>query len=178
MGKPCVLVVDDDDILGPRLRRAFGDRGHEAFYADSGRAALSLSAQESPDWVVLDLRMPDMSGLAVLQALKEADPTVSVVMLTGYGSIANAVDAMRLGAVGYVQKPAHADEIILAFARSTDPSAQLVEDHHTPSLARAEWEHINRVLTDCGGNISQAARVLGIHRRSLQRKLQKYPPQI
>lgn len=175
--KPCVLVVDDDDILGPRLRRAFSDRGHESFYADSGRAALSLAAQESPDWVVLDLRMPDMSGLSVLQALKESDPTVSVVMLTGYGSIANAVDAMRLGAAGYVQKPAHADEVIMAFTRSTDPAATVApSEHHTPSLARTEWEHINRVLTDCGGNISQAARVLGIHRRSLQRKLQKYPP--
>jgi two-component system response regulator RegA len=94
-------------------------------------------------------------------------------MLTGYGSIATAVQAVREGAVGYLPKPADADEILAALNGTNTAKAAAVE---TPSLARAEWEHIQRVLTDCGGNISEAARRLGIHRRSLQRKLHKYPP--
>ena len=100
-----------------------------------------------------------------------------IVVLTGYGSIATAVDAMRLGATSYLPKPADADEILLAFDRAeAPPDAAPAEGPPAPSLARAEWEHLNRVLADCGGNISEAARRLGIHRRSLQRKLQKYPP--
>ncbi len=100
-------------------------------------------------------------------------------MLTGYGSIATAIDAVRLGATYYLSKPADADDIVAAFARGEAPpleSAGRIRDYQAPSLARAEWEHINRVLSDAGGNISEAARRLGIHRRSLQRKLQKYPP--
>ena len=98
-------------------------------------------------------------------------------MLTGYGSIATAIDAIRLGATYFLAKPADADDILAAFARSESPPLDTpAADYRAPSLARAEWEHINRVLSDCGGNISEAARILGIHRRSLQRKLQKYPP--
>ena len=98
-------------------------------------------------------------------------------MLTGYGSISTAIDAVRLGAVHYLPKPADADDIVNAFARGDAPALEPPEvEYRAPSLARAEWEHINRVLSDCGGNISEAARRLGIHRRSLQRKLHKYPP--
>ena len=101
-------------------------------------------------------------------------------MLTGYGSIATAIDAVRLGATYYLSKPADADDIVAAFARGEAPPLEPPppdsDDYKAPSLARAEWEHINRVLSDAGGNISEAARRLGIHRRSLQRKLQKYPP--
>jgi two-component system response regulator RegA len=122
--------------------------------------------------------MPGRSGLELVQALHEIDPATRVVVLTGYGSIATAIDAVRLGATYYLPKPADADDIVAAFARADAPPLEPPEPEYeeAPSLARAEWEHINRVLSDCGGNISEAARRLGIHRRSLQRKLQKYPP--
>jgi two-component system response regulator RegA len=102
-----------------------------------------------------------------------------VVVLTGYGSIATAVDAIKLGAVHYLTKPADADEVVAAFTRAAPEAAAAapVDEIAAPSLARAEWEHINRVLSDCGGNVSEAARRLGMHRRSLQRKLAKFPPQ-
>jgi len=122
---------------------------------------------------VVDLRMPGGSGLDLLRELRKHDPHTRVLVLTGYGSIATAVEAVRDGAVGYLPKPADADEILAALNGTHTAKAAGVE---TPSLARAEWEHIQRVLTDCGGNISEAARRLGIHRRSLQRKLHKYPP--
>jgi two-component system response regulator RegA len=122
---------------------------------------------------VLDLRMPGGSGLELLRELKRQDPATRVLMLTGYGSIATAVEAVREGAIGYLPKPADADEILAALAGANTAKERGID---TPSLARAEWEHIQRVLSDCGGNISEAARRLGIHRRSLQRKLHKYPP--
>ena len=126
---------------------------------------------------VVDLKMPGGSGLDVLESLLEIDPSTRVVILTGYGSIATAVDAVRLGAVNYLPKPADADDILAAFDRGEKPPQHRTDlEFDAPSLARAEWEHINRVLADCGGNISEAARRLGIHRRTLQRKLEKYPP--
>ena len=130
-----------------------------------------------PRLAVVDLRMPGRSGLEVVRDLKEVDSATKVVVLTGYGSIATAVDAVRLGATNYLPKPADADDIIAAFTRGdAQPLEGSPTEYKAPTLARAEWEHINRVLGDCGGNISEAARRLGIHRRSLQRKLQKYPP--
>jgi two-component system, response regulator RegA len=99
-----------------------------------------------------------------------------IVVLTGYGSIATAMEAVRLGATGYITKPADVDDVLAAFARGDAAAVPPVAGYAAPSLARAEWEHINRVLADCDGNISEAARRLKIHRRSLQRKLQKRPP--
>jgi len=123
---------------------------------------------------VLDLRVEDGSGLDLIPRLKAADPATRIVVLTGFGSIATAVEAVRRGATHYLTKPANADEILAAFA----PAGAAVETPLQPmSLDRVEWEHINRVLLECGGNISEAARVLGLHRRSLQRKLAKYPVQ-
>jgi two-component system response regulator RegA len=132
--------------------------------------------------------MPGPSGLELVRALKQLEPAMRILVLTGYGSIATAVEAMKLGASSYLTKPADADEILRALgaeqpgdrgaaaAHEAAEDGDVEGDAATPSLARAEWEHINRVLSDCGGNISEAARRLGIHRRSLQRKLQKYPP--
>jgi two-component system, response regulator RegA len=167
-----ILVVDDDLAFRERLVRAFRSRGLVARGAADVEAALALAREESPELAVVDLRMPGRSGLELVRELKAIDPATQVLVLTGYGSIATAVEAMRLGATGYLPKPADADEILAAFSREPGASAPPME---VPSLARAEWEHIHRVLTDCGGNISQAARLLGIHRRSLQRKLSKYP---
>lgn len=174
--KRSVLVVDDDDVFRTRLVRAFAERGLDARGADCGGAAVVSANADSPELAVVDLRMPDRSGLEVVRELKAIDPATSVVVLTGYGSIATALEAVRLGATHYLTKPANADEILSAFDRPnrlSDSTSDL--NRETPSLARAEWEHIQRVLTDCNGNLSQAARLLGLHRRSLQRKLSKRP---
>jgi two-component system response regulator RegA len=172
---PSILLVDDDEVLRERLAQAIRARGYEVKTAGSGAEALREVAIESPEMAVLDLKMPGMSGLDLLRELRQQDPATRVLMLTGYGSIATAVEATRRGAVGYLPKPADADEILAALrGPGAEPAPAPAE---TPSLARTEWEHIQRVLADCGGNVSEAARRLGIHRRSLQRKLQKYPPQ-
>src|SRR5271155_4156673 len=169
------LVVDDDDIFRNRLCRAFAGRGWEAIGAADGASALELASQSSPDLAVVDLRLPGMSGLDIVQGLRSLDETTCIIMLTGYGSIATALSATKLGANHYLGKPADADQILTAYSRISDESND-PPVHPVPSLARVEWEHIQRVLTDCGGNVSQAAKLLGLHRRSLQRKLAKYPP--
>ncbi|TVR04377.1 MAG: response regulator [Deltaproteobacteria bacterium] len=172
-----ILLVDDDDVLRRQLARALERRGCLVRVAPDGHAALQAVADEPPEVMILDMRMPDLSGLEVLESVRDRAPTTRVLMLTGYGSVANAVDAMRLGAIGYLQKPADAEDVLAAIQRSEQPVLQPRTDNvETPSLARAEWEHIHRVLSDCGGNISEASRRLKIHRRSLQRKLQKFAP--
>lgn len=173
-GAPTLLLVDDE-VLRTRLAAALRARGYDVGTAGGVDEATALARQESPELAVVDLRMPGRSGLELVRELLQQDPATRILVLTGYGSIATAVEATRLGAVGYLQKPADADEIVAAFG--ADQGAGAGASIETPSLARAEWEHIQRVLSDCGGNISETARRLGIHRRSLQRKLQKYPPQ-
>ncbi len=170
-----VLVVEDDEVLRGRLARALRERGYEAREAKDGDDALRQAGDETPEYVVVDLRMPGASGLEVVRGIKALDPATVVVVLTGYGSIATAVEAVRLGAAHYLTKPADVDDIVAAFGRADAPEAVPTVEPTVPSLARVEWEHINRVLADCGGNVSKAARLLGIHRRSLQRKLTKYP---
>ncbi|MCP4499294.1 MAG: response regulator transcription factor [Deltaproteobacteria bacterium] len=175
--RPTMLLVDDDEIFRKRLARSFEMRGYAVRTAENCEAALALAKDESPEMAVLDLRMPGCGGLELLQALLEIDPGTKVVLLTGYGSIATAVDAVRLGAANYLPKPADADDVLAAFARGAAPPNQETDvDYQAPSLGRAEWEHIQRVLADCGGNISETARRLAIHRRTLQRKLEKFPP--
>lgn len=174
---PAILIVDDDDTFRERMGRAFAERGWEVRLARDVPSALALAREESPQYALVDLKMPGPSGLELVRGLKALDPTTRVVVLTGYGSIATALDAVRLGATHYLAKPADADDVIAAFHRDArDPLAPAGQEFPAPSLARAEWEHISRVLSDCGGNISEAARRLGMHRRSLQLKLKKYPP--
>jgi len=165
-----LLIVEDDARLRDRLVQAMRDRGHDAVGVADGRAALEQAQSESPEWALVDLRLGGDSGLDVVRELKTLDPATVIVVLTGYGSIATAVEAMKRGAAGYLTKPADADQIVAAFN-----GVQPLETEAVPSLARVEWEHIQRVLTDADGNVSRAARVLGIHRRSLQRKLSKQP---
>jgi two-component system response regulator RegA len=178
--RPSILIVDDDEAYRSRLARAFVDRGYDVRIAHDHDSGLAFATTESPEFAVVDLKMPGKSGLELVKALRDIDPATKIVVLTGYGSIATAIDAVRLGATHYLSKPADADDIVAAFARAEAPPLEPLDppdrDYRAPSLARAEWEHINRVLSDAGGNISEAARRLGIHRRSLQRKLQKYPP--
>jgi two-component system response regulator RegA len=170
------LLVDDDDRLRDRMARALRDRGYQVEVADGPEQALAKFDAGGADYALLDLRMPGGSGLDLTAALRGLDPNLQIVVLTGYGSIATAVEAVRLGASNYLSKPADADMVLAAFARGGSERPSEAPDYQAPSLARAEWEHINRVLEDCGGNVTKAARVLGLHRRTLQRKLQKYPP--
>ena len=173
-----ILIVEDDDVFRRRLAQAFADRGFEVREARDADEALDAARHDTPEFVVVDLRMPGRSGLDVVRELKALDAATSIVVLTGYGSIATALEAVRLGAQHYLTKPADVEAILAAFERGTDAAAVPVDvaiPMETPSLARVEWEHINRVLMDCNGNVSQAARVLGLHRRSLQRKLSKFP---
>jgi two-component system response regulator RegA len=173
------LIVDDDEVFRTRLCRAFELRGWEAHAAASGVEALAIARETAPDLAIVDLRMSGESGLDVVKSLRELDATVTILMLTGYGSIATALEAVRQGADHYLTKPVDVDQILAAFQASRQTSADDVPPPATvPSLARVEWEHIQRVLTDCGGNVSQAAKLLGLHRRSLQRKLMKYPPRV
>lgn len=170
-----LLLVEDDDTLRARLARAFGDRGLAVTAAATAEDAIAAAREDSPELAVVDLRLPRASGLDVVRELLAIDPTTAVVVLTGYGSIATALEAMRLGARHYMAKPADADQILAALDGAFSPGAGSVPSAEVPSLARVEWEHIQRVLVDCGGNVSKAARLLGLHRRSLQRKLLKYP---
>jgi two-component system response regulator RegA len=165
-----LLIVDDDEPFRERLVRAMRDRGYDAIGASSYTDAIGKAKTDSPELALVDLKLPDESGLDVVRELKSIDPATVVVVLTGYGSIATAVESVKSGAASYLTKPADADQIVAAFDGVQPP-----DDATVPSLARVEWEHIQRVLTDCGGNVSLAARQLGIHRRSLQRKLFKNP---
>ena len=172
--RPLLLIVEDDAALRDRLARAFTDRGFDVRNAATAAEARTIAEGDPPELVLLDLRVGSDNGLDLIPVLTRLDPATRIVVLTGYGSVATAVEALRRGAMHYLTKPADTDEILAAFERgagATDAAPPL----QPMSLDRVEWEHINRVLVDCGGNISEAARVLGIHRRSLQRKLAKFP---
>jgi two-component system response regulator RegA len=165
-----MLIVDDDEAFRRRLVRAMRDRGYDAVGVGDHASAVRVAFGESPELAVVDLRLPGESGLSVVRDLRQLDSSTVIVVLTGYGSIATAVESIKLGAASYLTKPADTDQIIAAFEGTQPP-----ESADIPSLARVEWEHIQRVLAACGGNVSQAARALGLHRRSLQRKLAKAP---
>lgn len=168
-----VLLVDDDGVFRDRLAVALTRRGYEVRTAGGADDALAVVADFAPAAAVLDLRMPGRNGLELAALLHERRPGLRIVMLTGYGSIATAMQSVRVGVAEYLMKPVDAAQIVAAIeglgASAPAPAS-------VPSLDRVEWEHLQRVLADCGGNISQAARALGIDRRSLQRKLAKYPP--
>lgn len=172
-----ILVVDDDERFARRLARAFEDRGFAVRLAHHHAGAIALAREAPVRFAVVDLKLPDRSGLQLIHDLRAICPDARIVMLTGYGSITTAVDAGRLGAIHYIAKPTDADMVIAAFGR-VDPLdvEPRTDDYAPPSLARTEWEHIQRVLADCGGNVSEAARRLGLHRRTLQRKLNTLPP--
>lgn len=173
-----ILAVDDDNNFRERLVRAFAMRGLDAHGAHDAIEAVAKAKTLRPHRAVVDMRMPGKTGIELVKELTALDPNIQVVILTGYGSIASAVEAVRNGALDYLNKPVDTDQILAVFDRDDHEHAVAGKDatEQTPSLARVEWEHIQRILLDCGGNISQAARKLGIHRRSLQRKLSKLPP--
>jgi two-component system response regulator RegA len=166
-----IMIVDDDRAFCAALAGAMRRRGHQVVIAHDYDEALAEAEAWGPERAVIDLRMPGPSGLELVASLRDRLPELRMIVLTGYGSIATAVEAIKLGAVHYLTKPAELDEILAAFERT---EAVLV-DAPPPTMAtpldELEWEHLQRVLTDCNGNVSEAARRLGMHRRSLQRKL-------
>jgi two-component system response regulator RegA len=168
-----ILLVDDDEPFRIALRNAFLRRGYEVSLAGSPAEVEAALREAVPQYAVVDLRMPGGSGLEVVRTLRALPKPPQVVVLTGYGTIGTAVEAIRLGAANYLNKPADADEIEAALQGKRAPPMADV-----PSLDRQEWEYLNRILADCNGNISEAARRLKMHRRTLQRKLQKHPPKV
>ena len=171
---PSLLVVDDDATFSRVLATALMKRGFAVRTAHNVEDAYEIARQEPPEFVVLDLKMPGESGLTLVQKLKNLDRHTRIVILTGYASVATAVEAIKLGAIHYLTKPADADEIVQAFWQDDGNAAVPIGDQR-PSVDRLEWEYIQQVLNDHEGNISATARALGMHRRTLQRKLQKRP---
>ncbi len=178
-GSDNILVVDDENFFRERLVKAFNKRGFTVYQAGNYDEAIDMIERYRPSTAVVDLKMPGKSGLEVVRDGLEIHKEMKIVVLTGFGSIATATDAIRLGAHSYLPKPADVGDILNSFSREPNLKIKIkAEDIIPPSLARTEWEHINRVLSDCNGNITETAKRLGIHRRTLQRKLSKYPPQV
>lgn len=169
-----LLLVDDDDTFRAVLAAALQRRGYEVCSTAGAGEALQAAAARRFEYAVVDLRMPGPSGLTVLETLTREHPGIRTVVLTGYASIVTAVEAIKLGAVHYLTKPADADDIIAAFGKDRGDTNTPIAGT-PPSIGRMEWEHIQKVLGDYRGNISEAARRLGMHCRTLQRKLQKRP---
>lgn len=173
-GRQRLLVIDDDEMFCHVMQRALSRRGFDVLVAQDGSEALALARLHQPELATLDLKLEDESGLKLLPELLQLVPHCHIVILTGYSSIATAVEAIKLGAVNYLCKPADADDVLSAFTREHgDPEAELADN--PPSINRLTWEHIQKVLQEHDGNISATARALGMHRRTLQRKLQKRP---
>ncbi|MFZ0746352.1 MAG: response regulator [Terracidiphilus sp.] len=170
------LVADDDELFRGRLGRALEARGWEVFLVANAAQTQAAAEEHAPDLAIIDLRLGSDNGLDIVRKLRALDPTMFILMLTGWGSIATALEAVRGGADHYLSKPVDVEQIIAVFNAPPASGTNADPPSSVPSLARVEWEHIQRVIADCGGNISQAARALGIHRRSLQRKISKYPP--
>lgn len=172
--RPDLLLVDDDLTFCAVLARALERRGFSVRVAHTVDEGVALAEQEPPEYAVVDLKMPGPSGLELVRRLKELDEHTRVVVLTGYASIATAVESIKLGAVHYLAKPADADEVVAALQREGG-DAGIPVDAKPLSVGRLEWEHIQKVLLECQGNVSETARRLGMHRRTLQRKLNKRP---
>lgn len=168
-----ILIVDDDEAFRQALSRAFQRRGLLPLQAGNAAEARQAVQELKPEACVLDLRLGQDSGLRLLPELLALAPDLAIVVLTGYASIATAVEAVKLGARNYLPKPADADEILAALGG--DAGRRVVLETVPMSVDRLEWEHIQKVLAEHDGNISETARSLGMHRRTLQRKLQKRP---
>jgi two-component system response regulator RegA len=171
---PVLLLVDDDELYCRVLGEALEKRGYRTHTARDPVAALQLARIHEPEYAVIDLRIGTESGLELVRRLAERDANTRIVMLTGYASVATAVEAIKLGAVHYLSKPAGADEVIAALQR-VEGDAGVSPPENPPSVKRLEWEHLQRVLVEHGGNVSAAARALKMHRRTLQRKIAKRP---
>jgi len=172
-GLPSLLLVDDDAVLAETLSRALAARGFQVQVAMSAEEGAALAREDPPEFAVVDLKLPDGTGLKLISTLLRLDPHTRIVVLTGYGSIATAIDAIKLGAAYYLAKPVDADDLVYAFDRAG--SSDTPPNEKPMSLQRVTWEHIDRVLQQHNGNVSATARALSMHRRTLQRKLAKRP---
>jgi len=172
--QPSLLIVDDDTVFCEVLSEALTKRGYSVTTAHNVDDGLELAKKEPPEFAVIDLKMPGKSGLEMVTELKQLDEHTRIVVLTGYASIATAVEAIKLGAIHYLAKPADADDIAAAFYKKEGDKDAPIRSKPL-SVGQMEWEHIHKVLTECDGNISETARRLNMHRRTLQRKLAKYP---
>lgn len=173
-GDPSVLIVDDDRSFLQRLARAMETRGFAVSTAESVADGLAKVESAAPAYAVVDMRLGDGSGLDVISALQKAKPEARAIVLTGYGNIATAVTAVKLGAVDYLAKPADADDVVAALMANADHKPSPPEN--PMSADRVRWEHIQRVYELCGRNVSETARRLSMHRRTLQRILAKRAP--
>jgi two-component system, response regulator RegA len=170
-----LLIVEDDKALRSRLARALELRGFVVDQAETVEEAIAQVAANAPAYAIVDMRLADGNGLDVIQAIRARRDDTRAVILTGYGNIATAVTAVKLGAVDYLSKPADADEILVALLR--EPGAKAPPPPENPMSAdRVRWEHIQRVYESCDRNVSETARRLNMHRRTLQRILAKRAP--
>lgn len=167
-----LLIVEDDPTFARTLRRSFERRGYAVRSADGLDEATALFQAECFDYAVVDLKLGSSSGLAVVEALHAHAPETRIVVLTGYASIATAVEAIKLGASHYLAKPSNSDDIEAAFASDRGDATIPVEGRRS-SIKTLEWEYIHQTLVECEFNISETARRLGLHRRTLARKLEK-----
>lgn len=174
-----MLLIDDDAAFCTVLARRLQREGIACDVAHDATSALRLldamPAAARPRRILLDLRLGADNGLALIQALRERCPDARIVLATGYASIATAVDAMRRGAWHYLPKPFDMDSLLRSFGDAPDTAPPTGIAEAPPTLRRQSWEHLQRVLADCDGNVSAAARVLGVDRRTLQRRLAKRP---
>jgi len=168
-----LLIIDDDDVLSSTLKRAMQRRGLEVETASNSKEAYRQLKKQTFHYATLDLKLENESGLTTLTQLLEQQPDLKVVILTGYASIATTVEAIKRGAQDYLCKPASGDDIYMALVGSKPNDIEIADK--PLSVDRMEWEHIHRVMAECDDNISATARALGMHRRTLQRKLQKHP---
>lgn len=171
---PNLLIVDDDEVFCSVLAKAMKKRGFSVTCAHTIDAALQFAETTMPEYAIVDLKLANESGLVMVEKLKQLDPGTRIVMLTGYASIATAVEAIKLGATHYLAKPVDADEIMSAFERTVGESNTPISANPL-SVGRLEWEYIQRILAENDNNISVTARILNMHRRTLQRKLAKKP---
>lgn len=169
-----ILLVDDDPTLTQVMQRAFVRRGFNVCTANNIAEALSCAEDQPFDKAVVDLKLAQESGLSLIPQLKALQPQLEIIMLTGYSSIHTAVEAIKLGASNYLCKPADADDLLQAFGHTRGNTEADIQSNPL-SVNRLEWEHIQKVLAENDGNVSATARALGMHRRTLQRKLQKKP---
>ncbi|MFI3179539.1 MAG: response regulator transcription factor [Methylococcaceae bacterium] len=174
MDSPRLLLVDDDETFCKVLKSALEKRGYEVLVATNVSDGIFQAEKHTPEYAVIDLRIGHESGLEMVKKLISLDDNTQIIMLTGFASIATAVEAIKLGAVHYLTKPANADEIVSALHKNDGDSSVLISENPL-SIKRLEWEHLQKVLMQHEGNISAAARALSMHRRTLQRKLDKKP---
>jgi two-component system response regulator RegA len=162
------MICEDDEVFRKRLARSLRDRGCTVFESTSAEEGVEVAKEFKPEATIIDIRMPGKGGLWGIEQLLLLNPNIKIVVLTGFGTITTAIDAVKLGALNYLTKPATVDGIIHAFSPQGRSSPA---EESIPSLDDVQREYINRVVTEFSGNVSRAAKALGLHRRSLQRML-------